>query len=807
MILNTELEHKGNLVPARIVSYRKNVDSLFFTCANNVVLQLTVRRDSVLRFRYSTSGNFEPDFSYAISKYASRGYNQLDVVEEKETYKVTTKKLICHISKADLRVAIFDSADNSVLCEDELGFHWEESYQFGGDIVKMSKSSHDGESYYGLGDKPVDINLKGKRFENWVTDSYAYTKETDPIYKAIPFYIGLNHKKAYGIFFDNSFRTFFDFCRDRRNVTSFWAQGGEMNYYFIYGPEMSQVVSRYTDLTGKPHQLPPLWALGYHQCKWSYYPEKKVMEVANKFRQLSIPCDAIYLDIDYMDGFRCFTWNKEYFPDPKRMVSELTDIGFKTVAIIDPGIKIDSNNPIFKEGLEKGYFCKRADGPYMKGKVWPGECYFPDFTNPKVREWWAELYKELIEDIGIKGVWNDMNEPAVMDVPGKTFPDDVRHDYDGNACSHRKAHNIYGMQMARATYQGLKKYSYPQRPFVITRAAYSGTQRYTSTWTGDNVATWEHLTIANIQTQRLAMCGFSFVGSDIGGFAEQPTGELYARWIQLGAFHPFFRTHSSGDHGDQEPWSFGKSITKIVKKFIELRYQLLPYMYTAFWRYANEGIPMLKSLVLFDQNDVHTHYRNDEFVVGEKILVCPVTEPNARGRRMYFPYGDWYDYWTHELVEGGQELWVDADLDSMPVFVKAGAIIPKYPIQQYVGEKKIEQLKLDVYFNLGKDDSQLYEDSHDGYDYIKGRFSHRIFTLTGKQNSLTLQQVKTGKHFSSYETMEIKFIGLPFKIASVELNGEAYDHKSNKTNGSSIIFPTDFSDIVITGVPEQKNPS
>jgi alpha-glucosidase len=230
-------------------------------------------------------------------------------------------------------------------------------------------------------------------------------------------------------------------------------------------------------------------------------------------------------------------------------------------------------------------------------------------------------------------------------------------------------------------------------------------------------------------------------------------------------------------------------------------------MYTAFWRYANEGIPMLKSLVLFDQNDVHTHYRNDEFVVGEKILVCPVTEPNARGRRMYFPYGDWYDFWTHELVEGGQELWVDADLDSMPVFVKAGAIIPKYPIQQYVGEKKIEQLKLDVYFILGKDDSQLYEDSHDGYDYIKGRYSHRIFTLTGKQNSLTIQQIKTGKHFASYETIEIKFIGLPFKIASVELNGEAYDHKSNRTNGTSIVFPTDFSDILITGVPEQKNPS
>merc|ERR1711974_254336 len=215
------------------------------------------------------------------------------------------------------------------------------------------------------------------------------------------------------------------------------------------------------------------------------------------------------------------------------------------------------------------------------------------------------------------GVWNDMNEPAVMEVPNKTFPDDVRHNYEGNYCSHRKAHNVYGMQMARATYQGLKKYAYPKRPFVITRAAYSGTQRYRSTWTGDNVATWEHLWIANVQAQRMAMSGFSFAGSDIGGFAEQPQGELFTRWIQLGIFHPFCRVHSSGDHGDQEPWAFDEDVTDIVRKFIELRYQLLPYLYTAFWHHVDQGRPILKSLVLYDQDDVHTHYRTDEFVFGE----------------------------------------------------------------------------------------------------------------------------------------------------------------------------------------------
>ena len=800
MIINTELEHKGNMFPSKLISYRKDVDTLYFAAENDVILELTIVRDSVLRFRYTTTGTFEKDFSYAITKYASTGYNHLEIEEAETAYKITTSKLICLIDKKNLKVSIFDAIDGKLINQDELGFHWEESYEYGGNIVKMSKQSHDGECYFGLGDKPVELNLKGKRFENWVTDSYAYGKGTDPIYKAIPFFTGLYDKKAYGIFFDNSFRSYFDFCYERRNVTSFWAQGGEMNYYFIYGPKMEDVVANYTDLTGKPHQLPPLWALGFHQCKWSYYPESKVKEITQKFRDLKIPCDAIYLDIDYMEGFRCFTWSKEHFPDPKRMVKELADQGFKTVVIIDPGIKIDKDYSVFKEALENDYFCKRADGPYMKGKVWPGECYFPDFTNKKVRDWWSDLFRELIEDIGVKGVWNDMNEPAVMDVPNKTFPDDVRHEYEGNRCSHRKAHNIYGMQMARATYQGLKKFAYPKRPFVITRAAYSGTQRYTSTWTGDNVASWEHLWIANVQAQRLAMSGFSFAGSDIGGFAEQPHGELFTRWIQLGVFHPFCRVHSSGDHGNQEPWTFDDDVTNIVRKFIELRYQLLPYLYTTFWRYVEEGIPMLKSLVLYDQEDIHTHYRIDEFVYGDQMLICPVLEPNAKGRRMFFPRGKWVNYWTDQIMVGGREAWVDADIDSMPIFVKEGAIIPKFPIQQFVGEKVIDQITLEVYFKEGKEDSILFDDAHDGYDYTKGRYSLRTFKLTGRPNELIIQQHKEGKFVAEFETFKLKFHGLPFKVESVQMDNVDVPLSSVQMNGDqSMVVNKDFSEIHLIG--------
>jgi alpha-glucosidase len=768
MITNTQLEYKGNLYPNKIISYIQEVDSIFFHTSNSVILKVTVLRDSMIRFRFTTKGYFSNDFSYAIDKSHSHGYNFLEVTEMPDFYQIKTSKVQCRIQKADLRLSIYDLNENMIL-EDELGFHWEESYEYGGNIVKMSKASKDGESFYGLGDKATQQNLKGKRLENFATDQYAFQKDQEPLYKVVPFYIGLQNKQAYGIFFDNTFRTYFDFCQERRNVTSFWAEGGEMNYYFIYGPQMQDVVTTYTDLTGKP-ELPPLWALGYHQCKWSYFPESNVKEITAKFRELQIPCDAIYLDIDYMEGFRCFTWNKEYFPDPKRMVAELAEDGFKTVVIIDPGIKIDKEYSVYKEALEKDYFCKRADGPYMKGKVWPGECNFPDYTNPAVREWWAGLFKELISDIGVKGVWNDMNEPAVMEVPNKTFPMDVRHDYDGNPCSHRKAHNIYGTQMARATYEGVKRFAYPKRPFIITRSAYSGAQRYTSSWTGDNVATWEHLWVANVQVQRMSISGMGFTGSDIGGFAEQPSGELYARWIQLGVFHPFCRTHSSGDHGDQEPWAFDIEVINITRKFVNLRYQLLPYLYTMFWQYIEDGVPMLKPLVYYDQEDTQTHYRNDEFVFGNQILVCPILEPNAVGRRMYVPRGEWYNYWTNAQIEGGKEIWIDTKYDEIPVFVKAGAIIPKYPVQQYVGELQFDELILDLYYKTGKEKSVVYEDAQDGYDYKKGRYSFLSFQTTGKEKELIIQLHKEGKYDTNYTKYKINLIGLPFKVKKIEID-------------------------------------
>ncbi|MEO6166910.1 MAG: TIM-barrel domain-containing protein, partial [Chitinophagales bacterium] len=495
-------------------------------------VELKVISDEIIRVRVAPMGDFLEEFSYAIDDYKFH----LSRIETKETaahYIVSTNTISCRIRKSDFNISFVDVND-IVINEDSIPMHWEENSEYGGYYVYCSKKYQVGEHFFGLGDKAADLDMLGKRYTMWGTDAYAYDRERDPLYKNIPFYIGIHQDISYGLFFDNTFRSFFDFAGEVKDTVSFWSDGGEMQYYYIHGPHMMDVVKRYTMLTGT-HPMPPLWALGFHQSRWSYYPEENVKFLAKTFRDKQIPCDAIHLDIDYMDGYRCFTWNKKYFPNPKKMITELSEDGFKTIVIIDPGIKVDEQYWVFKEGRDNKYFCRRCDDYFMEGAVWPGRCQFPDFTNPKVRDWWGGLFKELV-DQGVAGVWNDMNEPAVFG--HGTFPLDVRHNYDGYRGSHRKAHNIYGMQMVRATYEGLKKLQKNKRPFTITRSGYSGVQRFTSTWTGDNSATWDHLKLAIQMLQRLSMSGISFSGSDIGGFTGEPEGELYARWIQFGVFSP-----------------------------------------------------------------------------------------------------------------------------------------------------------------------------------------------------------------------------------------------------------------------------
>ncbi|HTI59418.1 glycoside hydrolase family 31 protein [Mucilaginibacter sp.] len=741
---------------SRPVSAEQKNNKFYFSDGDAKV-EITVVTDEIIRVRLAPHGVFLDEFSYAVPKLEKKvsvfGLNELE-----EEYVVYTNIINCHIRKTDFFISFSDN-QNFITSSDAVPMHWEENVKFGGYYVYCTKTCHSNESFFGMGDKATELNLRGKRLKNWNTDAYSFAWNQDPLYRSIPFYISLNEGIAHGIFFDNTFKADFDFGAEDPTKTSFWAEGGELQYYYIHGPHMMDVVKRYHLLTGT-HPMPPMWALGYHQCRWSYYPESKVRMVTKTFREKKIPCDGIYLDIDYMDGYRCFTWNRKYFPDPKKMIKELSEQGFKTVVIIDPGIRVDDNYSVFKEGKENRYFCRRCDDYFMEGHVWPGRCQFPDFTNPEVREWWGNLFDELVQ-LGVAGVWNDMNEPAVFGTG--TFPDDVRHQYDGQRGSHRKAHNVYGMQMVRATYEGLRKIMKNKRPFTITRAGYSGVQRFSSVWTGDNVASWEHLILGNIMCQRLSISGVSFCGTDIGGFSGEPDGELFTRWIQLGTFSPFMRAHSAGDTKEREPWSFGEPYTSINRKFIELRYRLLPYLYSAFWEHHRYGFPIVRPVVMHEQFEPTNHFRQDEFTYGDKILVCPVLAAGQKDRKVYLPKGKWYNFWTHELVDGGKELMVAAPLETMPIFVKAGSVIPEYPVMQYVGEKEIEEVKMNVYYSDFEANSFIFEDYGETFAYEQDIYLEKKFVVRGKENKLTIQQSMEGLYTPRYENYHMNIIGLPFK--------------------------------------------
>ncbi|MDN5284153.1 MAG: hypothetical protein JWR38_427 [Mucilaginibacter sp.] len=764
----------------------------FYFTDGDAKVEVIVITDQIIRVRVAPHGVFLEDFSYAVPKLEHKA-TEFTLYEDENEFRVATKSINCHIHKKDFFIS-FSDKDSHVTSIDAKPMHWEENVEFGGYYVFCTKTCNPDESFFGLGDKPTEFNLRGKRLKNWNTDAYSFQWNQDPLYRSIPFYISVNEGIAHGIFFDNTFKAQFDFGGEDPTKTSFWADGGELQYYYIHGPHMMDVVKSYHILTGT-HPMPPLWALGYHQCRWSYYPEAKVKKIARGFRENKIPCDGIYLDIDYMDGYRCFTWNRKYFPDPKKMISELAADGFKTVVIIDPGIRVDDNYEVFKQGKENRYFCRRSDDYFMEGHVWPGRCQFPDFTNPEVREWWGGLFDELVQ-MGVAGVWNDMNEPAVFGAG--TFPDDVRHQYDGFRGSHRKAHNVYGMQMVRSTYEGLRKIMKNKRPFTITRAGYSGVQRFSSVWTGDNVASWEHLKLGNIQCQRLSISGIPFCGTDIGGFSGEPDGELFTRWIQMGTFSPFMRAHSAGDTKEREPWSFGEPFTAINRKFIELRYRLLPYLYSTFWEHHRYGFPILRPIVMHEQDVKLNHFRQDEFTYGDKILVCPVMEPGQTSRNVYLPKGKWFNFWTHEISDGGKEVAVATPLETMPVFVKAGSVIPEYPVMQYVGEHEIEEVKLNIYFTDYEVNSFLFEDYGETFAYEQDIYLEKKFVVNGNSRELTINQSMEGLYTPRYEGYHLNIIGLPFKPGKIIADGKVVNDFVIHTDGTvGFKFSKNFKHIEI----------
>jgi alpha-glucosidase len=627
----------------------------------------------------------------------------LQITEEDLLLRISTQDIEVLVLKMPVRITVMDK-QGRVINRDDLGM----GIGWDGDEVRNWKTLMPGERFYGLGEKTGNLNKYRREWVMWNSDNPGYSDQTDPLYQSIPFYIGINQQIAYGIYFNNSYRTVFNFGAGNERYSSFAADGGMLDYFFIYGPEIQRVVTTYSEITGRQF-LPPQWALGYQQCRWSYYPDKEVLNLAKTFREKQIPADVIYLDIHYMDGYRVFSWDRNRFPNPIDMMNQLHDLGFKVVTIIDPGVKQDSTYRVAKSGVTGEHFVKYPDGEYYIGEVWPSYSFFPDFSRVATREWWGNYLAEMM-DTGVDGFWNDMNEPAVW---GKAFPTEVLMYDDGKYSSFKKMRNLYAFYMAQATYAAFKKHRPNQRPFIVTRAGFAGEQRLTTVWTGDNSATWDDLALGIRMMLGMGLSGVPFVGMDVGGFIGTPTPELFARWVQVGTFSPFFRTHTHFGSPDQEPWSFGENVEAISKKFIELRYQLLPYLYTLLWESTESGSPIVRPLFWHYQNDPNTF--SDEFqhqfMVGENLLVVPVLRPGQQLQKVYLPKGKWYDMNSGKTYSGGRTVIVATPLDQIPMFLKDGGIITLQPTAQYVGDAAAaNRLTVKIFTDQQYGSFMLYED-------------------------------------------------------------------------------------------------
>ncbi|MDU4935191.1 MAG: glycoside hydrolase family 31 protein [Peptostreptococcaceae bacterium] len=643
--------------------------------------------------------------------------------------------------------------------------------------VFIPKKMEENMYFYGLGEKTGHLNKKGCHYKNWNTDDPTPHGETyDRLYKTIPFLITLREQEAFGIFFDNTFESDFDLGKENSEYYYFAAVDGNIDYYFIYGPTVKSVINNYTYLTGTT-PLPQLWTLGYQQSRWAYCPDTNVYEIAKKFREKKIPCDVIHLDIEYMDDFRVFTWDKNKFKNPQKMISDLKDDGYKVITIIDPGVKVDKGYKIYDEGLKNSYFVTDKNGILYTNWVWPGNSAFPDFANKEVRRWWSNNQKIMI-DYGVSGIWNDMNEPASFNGP---LPDDIQFNDDGEYVEHKEIHNVYGHLMSQSTYEGIKKYT-NKRPFVITRACYAGTQKYSTVWTGDNQSTWEHLRMSIPMLMNLGMSGISFCGTDVGGFGFDTTKELLSRWVQVGAFTPLFRNHTSIYTRDQEPWAFDEETEDIYRKYVKLRYKLLPYIYDEFKKGESSGLPLVRPLLLDYQNDEETYEINDEFLCGENILVAPVLEQGKRARMVYLPKGNkWIDYWTKEIFEGGEYVIKKTPLDICPIYIKENSIIPNYPNINYIGEKEIDILKLDIYIN-GKSNSYIhYQDDGESFDYRVGKYNLYKFEVINGDVIKFKTSVLHRNYDKVYKGYEVIFNNI--KCRKIEMDGIdiEFDSYENRT--------------------------
>lgn len=728
-----------------VSAINKEADGLLVSL-NNARVKISVYSPSILRIQFSKTSNFETH-SYAV---VAKPEKPVFEFTDGATATLKTDSARLEISKNPFRIRLFDSKGRLVN-EDEPAF----GTGWNGEEATTYKKLQDNERFIGLGEKTGPLNRKGEGYTNWNTDYYAYPSGADAIYQTHPFYIGQHGSVVYGLFMDNSFKSHFNFGASNDRFSSFTAEGGEMNYYLFVHSTVPKILESYSHLTGRM-PMPPLWGLGLQQCRYSYYPDKEVLTLGKTFRDKGIPADAIVLDIHYMDKYKLFTWDKSRFPDPKGMNNQLKSMGFHTVTIIDPGIKKESGYGAYEDGVKDDIFIKYPDGKYYTGQVWPGWCHFPDFTMPKAREWWGGKFKDLVGS-GVEGFWNDMNEPATW---GQRFPELVEFNFEGKKTTTRQARNVYGLQMARSTYEGTRKLLGNKRPFILTRAGYSGIQRYSAVWTGDNVSTDDHMMTGVRLLNSLGLAGVPYTGMDVGGFTGGPSKELFGRWISIGAFSPFFRIHSGIDSKEADPWSFGERTEAINKNYISLRYKLLPYLYSTFAEANRNGMPVVRTLAInhpFNGSVYDGRFQN-QFYFGPSIMVCPI-ESNKEIMKVLFPDSDgWYSLYDDNYTQGGNDQMVECPIEKLPVYVKAGSIVAQQSLVNHTGEKPTDTLYVHVYNGKKSVPFVYYEDDGESYQYESGNFFKRTISLEPQKRQLTFAKTE-GTFDSKFKKVKVLFHG------------------------------------------------
>ncbi|CAL1386677.1 unnamed protein product [Linum trigynum] len=659
------------------------------------------------------------------------------------------------------------------------------TYQSGSESQTVQLQLPAGTSFYGSGEVSGQLERTGKRVFTWNTDAWGYGPGTTSLYQSHPWVLAvLPNGEAIGVLADTTKRCEIDLSTE--SVIKFVAPSFYPIISFGPFPSPAAVLSSLSHAIGTVF-MPPKWSLGYHQCRWSYDSDLRVREVAKTFREKGIPCDVIWMDIDYMDGFRCFTFDKECFPAPSSLVKDLHDNGFKAIWMLDPGIKHEQGYFIYDSGSKIDGWVQNTHGQPYIGEVWPGPCVFPDFTQSKVRSWWASLVRDFISN-GVDGIWNDMNEPAVFKTVTKTMPESNVHRGDddlGGRQNHLHYHNVYGMLMARSTFEGMKSSNENKRPFVLTRAGFIGSQRYAATWTGDNLSNWEHLQMSISMVLQLGLSGQPLSGPDLGGFAGNATPKLFGRWMGIGAMFPFCRGHSEKGTTDHEPWSFGEECEEVCRLALRRRYRLLPHIYTLFYMSHTMGTPVATPTFFADPKDPSLRNLENSFLLGSLLVYSSTVSDQATHEvKHILPHGIWmrFDF-------------DDAHLDLPTLYLQGGSIVPLGPPYQHVGESNVsDDLTILVALDEnGGAQGQLFEDDGDSYDFTKGEYLLTHYVAELKSSVVTIKVSKTeGLWKRPSRRLHVHLLlGGGAKLVALGMDGDAIQ----------IAMPTarDVSELVSTG--------